>query len=57
MSLNAQAMQGAMIQMVSHGINIVGLFIIIQYIEARTKPPALLNLEGWQLKRRAWLYS
>ena len=50
MSLNAQAMQGAMIQMVSHGVNIVGLFILIQYIEARTKTTSIAELGGIALK-------
>ncbi|MEI6889596.1 MAG: complex I subunit 4 family protein [Bacteroidales bacterium] len=50
MVLNAQAMQGAMIQMVSHGINIVGLFIIIQYIEVRTKTSSIAALGGIALK-------
>ncbi len=50
MALNAQAMQGAMIQMVSHGINIVGLFIIIQYIESRTKTTSIAELQGIALK-------
>ncbi|MCX6284088.1 MAG: NADH-quinone oxidoreductase subunit M [Bacteroidetes bacterium] len=50
MALNSQAMQGAMIQMVSHGINIVGLFIIIQYIEARTKTTSIRELGGIALK-------
>ena len=46
MALNAQAMQGAMIQMVSHGINITGLFIIIQYIEGRTGTTSIAGLGG-----------
>ncbi|MCX6280851.1 MAG: NADH-quinone oxidoreductase subunit M [Bacteroidetes bacterium] len=50
LTLNSQAMQGAMIQMVSHGINIVGLFIIIQYIEARTKTTSISELGGIALK-------
>jgi len=50
MVLNAQAMQGAMIQMVSHGINIVGLFIIIQYIETRTKTTSISELGGIAIK-------
>jgi NADH-quinone oxidoreductase subunit M len=50
MVLNAQAMQGAMIQMVSHGMNIIGLFIIIQYIEARTNTTAISDLGGIALR-------
>ncbi|AFD08728.1 complex I subunit 4 family protein [Solitalea canadensis] len=34
---NVQGMQGAMIQMVSHGINVVGLFFIVEIIFDRTK--------------------
>jgi NADH-quinone oxidoreductase subunit M len=50
MALNAQAMQGAMIQMVSHGINITGLFILIQYIEARTNTTSIAALGGMAIK-------
>jgi len=50
MALIAHAMQGAMVQMVSHGINIVGLFIIIQYIEARTKTTSISELGGIAIK-------
>jgi len=44
--LNLKGMEGAVIQMVSHGINIVGLFIIAGYIEARTKTRSIANLGG-----------
>ncbi len=41
-----QAMQGAVIQMVSHGINIVGLFIILDAIERRTGTRVISELGG-----------
>jgi len=44
--LNLKGMEGAVIQMVSHGINIVGLFIIVGYIEERTKTRNIGNLGG-----------
>jgi len=50
MALNGIAMQGAMIQMVSHGINITGLFILIQYIEARTNTTSIAALGGMAIK-------
>lgn len=50
MALNAQAMQGAMVQMVSHGVNITGLFILIQYIESRTNTTSISRLGGIALK-------
>jgi len=50
MVLNTQAMQGAMIQMVSHGVNIVGLFIIVQYIEERTNTRSISSLGGIALR-------
>ncbi|MEI7781656.1 MAG: proton-conducting transporter membrane subunit, partial [Planctomycetota bacterium] len=34
-ALTIHSMQGAMIQMISHGINIVGLFLVINLIEKR----------------------
>ena len=40
------ALEGAMIQMVSHGINIVGLFFMISIIENRTKTRAISSLGG-----------
>lgn len=45
-ALNAQGMQGAMVQMLSHGINVVGLFYIIQLIEQRTGSRMLDDLGG-----------
>ena len=44
--LSEKAMTGAVIQMVSHGINIVGLFIVIDFIEGRTKTRSIGDLGG-----------
>ncbi|MEI7660543.1 MAG: NADH-quinone oxidoreductase subunit M [Bacteroidota bacterium] len=49
-SLSIHAMQGAVIQMVSHGINIVGLFIVIDLVEKRTKTRNIADLGGIALK-------
>jgi NADH-quinone oxidoreductase subunit M len=49
-SLNIVAMNGAVIQMLSHGINIVGLFIIIDLIEERTGTRVIANLGGLAAK-------
>jgi NADH-quinone oxidoreductase subunit M len=43
---NAQGLQGAMIQMLSHGINIVGLFFIWDIISRRLNTRDLGNLGG-----------
>ena len=45
-TLNAKALEGAVIQMVSHGINIVGLFIMISMIERRVKTREISSLGG-----------
>jgi NADH-quinone oxidoreductase subunit M len=45
-SLNSKALEGAVIQMVSHGINIVGLFIMISIIERRVKTRDISSLGG-----------
>lgn len=45
-TLNAIALEGAVIQMVSHGINIVGLFIMISMIERRVKTREISSLGG-----------
>ncbi len=50
LSLTAYAMQGAVIQMISHGINIVGLFIVIDLIEQRTGTRNISDLGGIALK-------
>ncbi len=45
-ALTPHAMEGAVIQMVSHGINIVGLFIVIDLIEQRTGTRIIGELGG-----------
>ncbi len=45
-ALNIQAMQGAMIQMVCHGINVFALFYIVDLIETRTGTRDLSRLGG-----------
>ncbi|MCX6304633.1 MAG: NADH-quinone oxidoreductase subunit M [Bacteroidetes bacterium] len=49
-ALTPYAMEGAVIQMVSHGINIVGLFIVIDLIEQRTGTRSIRDLGGIALK-------
>jgi NADH-quinone oxidoreductase subunit M len=41
-----KSLEGAVIQMVSHGVNIVGLFIIINIIERRVKTRSIASLGG-----------
>ena len=43
---NIQALQGVAIQIISHGINIIGLFFIVDIIEQRTKTLQIDNLGG-----------
>jgi NADH-quinone oxidoreductase subunit M len=43
---NLSALQGAMIQMLAHGINVVGLFFVIDVIENRTQTRLLNSLGG-----------
>jgi NADH-quinone oxidoreductase subunit M len=45
-SLNPHGMQGAVIQMVSHGINIAGLFIVADIIERRAGTRDISKLGG-----------
>src|SRR5690606_40371588 len=45
-SANTQELQGAMIQSLSHGINVAGLFIIIEIIQSRTQSRFLSELGG-----------
>jgi NADH-quinone oxidoreductase subunit M len=45
-ALNAQGLQGAMIQMLSHGINVVGLFFIMDIIANRVKTNTIADLGG-----------
>lgn len=45
-ALNTQGMQGAMIQMLSHGINVVGLFFVLDIISTRLKTNRISELGG-----------
>ena len=45
-ALNTQGMQGAMIQMLSHGINVVGLFFVLDIISSRLKTNRISELGG-----------
>jgi len=46
LTLSPEGIQGALYQMLSHGINIVGLFFIVEIIERRTKTRELAQLGG-----------
>lgn len=45
-ALNQQGMQGAMVQMLSHGINVVGLFFVLDIIFSRIKTNKIEELGG-----------
>ncbi|WP_316802222.1 NADH-quinone oxidoreductase subunit M [Pedobacter nototheniae] len=45
-ALNQQGMQGAMVQMLSHGINVVGLFYVLDIIYSRLKTNKIEDLGG-----------
>lgn len=45
-ALNVQGMQGAMVQMLSHGINVVGLFFVLDIISSRLKTNKISELGG-----------
>jgi NADH-quinone oxidoreductase subunit M len=45
-SLNINGLQGAMIQMLSHGINVVGLFFIIEIIYSRIQTHEIERMGG-----------
>ncbi|WP_026463165.1 complex I subunit 4 family protein [Adhaeribacter aquaticus] len=45
-ALNEHGMQGGIIQMLSHGINVVGLFFIIDIIQRRTNTREISGLGG-----------
>lgn len=45
-ALNTQGMQGAMVQMLSHGINVVGLFFVLDVISSRMKTNRISELGG-----------
>jgi NADH-quinone oxidoreductase subunit M len=46
LALNVQGVQGGMIQMLSHGVNVVGLFFIVDLIQKRTHTRDLSSLGG-----------
>ncbi len=43
---NVQGVQGSMIQMLSHGVNVVGLFFIVDMLESRFKTRELHSMGG-----------
>lgn len=45
-SLNVEGMQGVMIQMLSHGINVVGLFFVLDIIFSRLKTNKISDMGG-----------
>jgi len=45
-ALNTQGMQGAMVQMLSHGINVVGLFFVLDIISSRLHTNKIADLGG-----------
>jgi NADH-quinone oxidoreductase subunit M len=45
-AFNQQGMQGAMVQMLSHGINVVGLFFVLDIIFSRAKTNKIEELGG-----------
>lgn len=45
-ALNQQGLQGAMVQMLSHGINVVGLFFVLDVIFSRVKTNKIEELGG-----------
>ncbi len=49
-AFNAQGLQGSIIQMLSHGINVVGLFFVVDIIQSRTGTRDLGSLGGIRLK-------
>jgi len=49
-AFNMQGLQGGVIQMLSHGVNIVGLFFIVDIIQSRTGTRELPSLGGIRLK-------
>jgi NADH-quinone oxidoreductase subunit M len=55
-SLTANGINGAIIQMVNHGIVIAALFLIVDYIEQRCGTRELREIAGLE-KRMPWLYA
>ncbi len=46
LAVNVQGVQGGMIQMLSHGVNVVGLFFIIDILQKRYKTREIASLGG-----------
>lgn len=46
LAMNIQGLQGGMIQMLSHGVNVVGLFFIVDIIQKRTGTRDIASLGG-----------
>lgn len=46
MACNVQGLQGAMVQMLSHGVNVVGLFFIVEILQQHTGKRDLGSLGG-----------
>ncbi|TMB90181.1 MAG: NADH-quinone oxidoreductase subunit M [Chloroflexi bacterium] len=55
-SLTQNGVNGAILQMVNHGIIIAALFLIVGYIEARAGTRDIRELSGLE-KRMPWLYA
>ncbi len=55
-SLDQNGINGALIQIVNHGIIIVGLFLIADWVEARTGTRDLREMAGME-RRTPWLYA
>jgi NADH-quinone oxidoreductase subunit M len=49
-AFNPQGLQGGIIQMLSHGINVVGLFFVVDIIQSRTGTRDIGSLGGIRLK-------
>jgi NADH-quinone oxidoreductase subunit M len=49
-------MQGVMIQMFNHGINMIGLWIVADVIERNSAPANYRTGRVWHKKRRYWPY-
>jgi len=45
-ALNTQGLQGVMVQMLSHGINVIGLFFVLDIISSRLKTNKIEELGG-----------
>jgi NADH-quinone oxidoreductase subunit M len=53
-SVNIEGFQGAMVQMLNHGINVIGLFFIAEIIEQRTGTRLLSKLGGIAAENRGF---